>query len=88
MTPLQRAVTRVTAVMDARTRKPLVVRLEVGGQLLRIRPKGDRSWYTVTYQQIAVLGARNKAAELKAVRLAEKAARKKEKEYGGARKRR
>jgi hypothetical protein len=53
-------------------RRPLIVLLDVGGRLVRIKPKGTRQWYTVAYEDIYRLGIRNRAAELKA----EKAARK------------
>ena len=80
MTPLNRAVVRQTNEIDARTGKPLVVRLEVGGRLVKIRPKGDQQWYSVTYAQIAVMGARNAAAVIRARKLAEREAARKERE--------
>lgn len=69
-----RPVTRETRTLDpCKRRKPLVVRLEVGGRLLRIKAKGDRRWYAVPFEEIYRLGLRIRAQELRA----EKAARKK-----------
>jgi hypothetical protein len=44
MTSLHRPITRLTSVIDYRTHQPFVVRLEAGGQLVRIRPRGTRTW--------------------------------------------
>lgn len=76
MTNLDRAIVRVTSEYDHRTRKPLVIRLEEGGRLVRIKVKGARTWYTVTVREIWVAGARNKAAELRAERIRRRQERK------------
>lgn len=65
MIRLNRTVRRQTAEIEPRSRRPLVIELIEGGRLVRIREKGRRTGYTVTYQQIFVLGARNRAVELK-----------------------
>ena len=77
---LDRPVTRETAEIDQRTRRPLLIRLEQGGRLVKLRPKGTRAWYVATVKQIYVLAARNKADEERREKLARKAARKKEHE--------
>lgn len=58
MTKLNRPVIRETYALEPRTRRPLVITLE--GKFLRIKEKGTRSSYTVTYGQIYVMGAKNK----------------------------
>lgn len=78
MTGLSRPVTRETREIDARTRRPLVIRLEEGGKLVKIRPKGTRNWYVVTVKQILIMGAKNLIQERKRLRAEAKAARKKE----------
>jgi hypothetical protein len=40
--------------------------LAEGGKILRIRPKGTRRWYSVTYADIYRLAVRGRAAELRA----------------------
>jgi hypothetical protein len=47
-----RGIVRITTEIDRRTRRPFVLRLELGGQLVRIRTAGSRSWLTVTVGQI------------------------------------
>ncbi len=74
---LTRAVTRTTSTIDTTRggRRYLVVRLEEGGKLVRIRPKGTRTWYSVTYADVYRLAVRNRAQELKAEKAARRAAR-------------
>jgi hypothetical protein len=74
MITLKRNVTRETNLIDYRTRKPIVIQLVEGGDIVRIKAKGARTWYSVTYQQIWVLGAQNRAAEIRAERKAKKKA--------------
>jgi hypothetical protein len=49
-----RPVKRETRCIDTTRsgRRPLVVLLEVGGRLLRIKPKGTRRWYAVPYEEV------------------------------------
>jgi len=76
VTKLTRAVVREVAEIDTRTRKPLVIRLEEGGKLIRIRAKGDRMWYTASIRQLFNLGAQNRANEIKSEREKRRAERK------------
>ena len=69
MTGLHRPITRLTGVIDYRTRQPFVVRLESGGQLVRIRPRGTRTWFSVTILQLWQLAAETRAREVGAERL-------------------
>jgi hypothetical protein len=46
--------------------------LEVGGKVLKIKPKGTRYWYTVPYEEIFRMGLRIRAQEFKAAKLAAK----------------
>lgn len=56
-------------------RKPLIVLLEAGGRMLRIKVKGERRWYSIPFDEIYRLGVRIRAVELKAEKLARKKAR-------------
>lgn len=49
-------------------RRPLVVRLERGGKVLKIRPKGTRTWFPVTWGDVFRLALRAYAIERKAAR--------------------
>lgn len=80
MIQVTRPVTRQTAEIDHRTRKPLVIQLVPGGRLVRVKPKGSRKWYTVTVRQIYLQGALNLVAEKRAAKRAEREARKRERE--------
>ena len=80
MIELRRPVTRVTAERDHRTGRPLVIRLEEGGRLVRMRAKGTRRWYTVSVKEIWLCGARNRAQEIRAERKARKEERKRQRE--------
>lgn len=72
----QRPVTRETMTLDPiRRRKPLVVRLEQGGRLLRIKVKGTRTWYTIGFDEIYRAAIRLKAAALRAEKEAARRAR-------------
>lgn len=65
MTKLERAVTRQTAILNPRRRRPYVIRLKEGGKIVEMWVKGERTRYTVPYEQIFLLGARIRAQELK-----------------------
>lgn len=54
---------------------PLVI--ELHSTWLAIRQKGHRTRYQVTYDQIWTLGAKNAATEMRALRAAARAARRK-----------
>jgi hypothetical protein len=73
--PTSRAIVRQTAERDHRTGKPLLVRLELGGHLVRVKVKGERRWYTVTVSQLWMLGAKNRAAEIRQQKAEARAAR-------------
>lgn len=75
-TKLTRPVTRETSVIDHRTNKPLIIRLEEGGKIVRMKIKGERNWYTITIMQIYMLGASNKATEIKQAKAQAKADKK------------
>ena len=55
---------RVRAVRDSR---PLVI--ELHSTFVRVRPKGMRTFYTVTYDQIYNTGAKNAAEQMRRERL-------------------
>lgn len=65
VTKLTRAVERQTAEVDQRTRRPIIIRLEAGGRILKLRAKGSRGHYVVTVAQLWLLGAKNRAVELR-----------------------
>jgi len=70
-TPINRPLRRETREVERG--RPLVVELVPGGKILRIRPKGTRRWYTVTWRQVWVEAVRALGVALRA----EKAARRK-----------
>jgi len=72
-----RPVKRETRTIDTTRsgRRPFVVMLEVGGKLLRIKPKGTRRWYSVTYDEIYRAAVRVRVRELKQEREAAKKAK-------------
>lgn len=80
MIKVTRQVTREMGERDYRTRKPFVLQLEKGGLLVRIKPKGARTWYTVTVKQIYMMGAANRAAQIKAERKEARERKKKERQ--------
>ncbi len=73
-----RPVKRETRTIDTTRsgRRPFVVMLEIGGKLLRIKPKGTRKWYCVPYDEIYRAAVRIRARELKMEREAARKARK------------
>lgn len=73
----KRGVRRETNVPDTTRggRRPFVVLLEVGGKLVRIKPKGTRRWYTVDYASIYRLAVKIRVAELTAEKKARRKAR-------------
>ena len=75
MTQTTKAVRRETLSL-IRSRggfKPLVI--ELNTTFIRIRCKGQRHSFTVTYQQLWTLGAKNSAAALQAEREAKRKAK-------------
>lgn len=73
----KRAVVRETNTLDpVRRRKPLVVKLEVGGKMVRIKVKGERRWYAVGYADLYRMGCSIRSVELRAEKTAAKQARK------------
>jgi hypothetical protein len=76
-------IVRELPIHDHRTGKPLVLTLEPGSKLIRIRVKRERRSYWVTLDQLWHLAASNRAAELRAERAARKQQRQLRREYGG-----
>lgn len=70
-----RAVRRETGSVEPRSRRPFIVELCEGGHLVRIREKGRRTAYSVTYYDIWLAGARNVAIALKQAKLLNKGKR-------------
>ncbi len=52
-----------TSVREARASRPLII--ELCSTYLLIRPKGRRYYFTVTYDQVWNVGARNAAKQLR-----------------------
>lgn len=75
-TKLTKDVTRESSFVDYRTNKPIIVTLDGGGKLIKLRAKGERTTYTVHLQQVWVLGGENKRAEIRTAREKETLARK------------
>lgn len=69
-----RPVTRETSslVFERSVRRPIIIRIEEGGKLLRCRLKGTRRTHTVSIEAVYRLGL---AATAEALRQARKAAR-------------
>ncbi len=65
MTKTIRPVRRETlsSVRESRLSRPLII--ELCSTYLRIRPKGRRYYYTVTYDQVWNIGAANAAKQLR-----------------------
>lgn len=62
----RRAVVRETNALEPSfRRKPLVIMLELGGKLLRIKEKGTHKWYDVDYATIYRMAVHIRAAEIK-----------------------
>ena len=53
--------------------RPLII--ELNTTYLKVRPKGTRQYYTVTYDQIYTLGARNAAEEARQAKIEARRAR-------------
>lgn len=71
----KRRVVRETAEIHGPSGRPFVLRIDESGRTVSIKVKGKRTWYTVTAKQIWSMGAWNKAAEVRAERLAKKRAK-------------
>jgi len=77
-----RPVKRETRTLDpVKRRKVLVVKLEVGGKLLRIKCKGERHWLTIPFDEVYRLGCRLRAVEIRAEKAARRKARREAKEF-------
>jgi hypothetical protein len=63
MTTTAKPVRRETfsSIRERRNVRPIVIELHT--TFVRVRPKGMRTFYTVTYDQIYMTGARNQAEE-------------------------
>jgi hypothetical protein len=72
-----RPVVRETRALDTTRsgRRPLVVKLETGGRVVRIKPKGTRQWYTVPYEELYRVGVRIRAVEIRNEKAERRAAR-------------
>jgi hypothetical protein len=69
MTDTSRPVRRETlsSVRSRRASRPLII--ELHSTFVRVRPKGMRTFYVVTYDQIYTIGAKNAAESLRRERL-------------------
>jgi hypothetical protein len=74
----ERPVKRETREIDSTRsgRRRLIVLLEVGGKLLRIKPKGTRRWFSVSYADVYRLAVKAYATELRQRTAEERKARK------------
>ncbi len=75
MTIQSRPVRRETPTYagSGRHHKPIVV--ELGAHIIRVKLKGTRTWYEVSYSQIFNRGAQNAADDARRERLAKKGRR-------------
>jgi hypothetical protein len=75
MTKATRPVRRETlsSVRAARALRPLVI--EILPTYMRIKPKGMRTYYTVTYDQLYTLGAKNAAETARREKMEKRKAR-------------
>ena len=78
MTTTDKPIKRETRSLVRMGRSCLPLVIELHSTYVRVRAKGKRNFYTVTFDQIFNIGARNAAEQLRAARMAERAARKKE----------
>ncbi len=74
-----RAVRRETNTIDHTRggRRLLIVKLEVGGKIVRMKPKGTRKWFSIDYSSIYRLAVMAHARQAMAERKAAKAERRK-----------
>ena len=63
MTRLDRPVVRETAFRY--NGRPVVIRLEAGGQLIRLKIKGRRQWHTIFVGSVWLAAVRNTAEDAK-----------------------
>ncbi len=75
-----RRVIRLTTVVDARTRRPWIIRLNEGGRTVSVRLKGTRKWTTATLQQVVTAAAWNEAQAIKAEKKRRKLERQQQRE--------
>lgn len=80
MIRLTRPVTRETGERDQRTGRPIVLTLEQGGRLVRLRAKGCRKTYAVPIKEIWLLGARIAAQEIRQAKAVERERRRRKRE--------
>lgn len=76
VTKLNRPVTRETTFRYQG--RAIIVRLEEGGKVIRVKSKGRRQWYTATVEQLFWIACRNFAAEIKAAKKKAREERRKE----------
>lgn len=76
-----KAVTRETKA--AYQSRPIIVRLDAGGRLIRVKQKGQRKWHVATVEQLFFLAAKNTAVEIK--KLKDEARKERKKQRAGAR---
>ena len=75
-----RAVVRETNERDQRTGRPIVMTIEQGGRLVRLRAKGCRKAYVVAIKDIWLLGAKIAAQNIKLAKAAERERRRNERQ--------
>ena len=63
LTCLDRPVVRVTRAVERG--RPIVVKLEEGGKLIRLKLKGTRTWYTCSVESVFWLAVRNAMADVR-----------------------
>ena len=78
MIEVTRTLTRQLGELDYRRRQPYVIQLVPGGRLIKIKVKGERTWYVVTVKQLFQMGVNNRAADLRAQKQARREERRKE----------
>lgn len=73
----KRGVRRETNTPEpCRRRKPLIVLLEVGGRVLKIKEKGTRRYYVLDYATIYRMAVKVRAEEIRQEKIARRKARK------------
>lgn len=82
MIKVKRRVVRETGETDQRTGKPIAIALEVGGRVIKLWAKGNRTAYTVSVKQIWIAGAYNAAQDIKRRKLEAKEERKRQRKEG------
>lgn len=76
MTPIRAPIKRLTAIQDPdHSGQPLVILIEEGGAMIRVKPRRQRSWYSCSLKQLWRLAVQNRADEIKAERIAKRKAK-------------